>query len=104
MNGRKHQAATSTHITAYGFYYHLDLYSNFTFFLDDPVNGGQIHRKDQHWVAVAKVDHTNAGYSFHSNDARGTTTTADPVTSDPVKGVDLLVWSKGANDAGSMVP
>lgn len=209
MNWRRHQATTSTHITAYGFYYHLDLYSNFTFFLDDPVNGDQIHQKDRRWVAGAEAEHTwflnwdtreiditlglqfrhdaidevglfrtrsreylstvrldevhqssagwyakseirrnekfrsivglrgdvyhfnvdsrqiensgsrtdfiaspklslifgpwakteyfiNAGYGFHSNDARGTTTTVDPVTGDPVKRVDPLVRSKGA--------
>lgn len=219
VNWRRHQATTSTHITAYGFYYHLDLYSNFTFFLDDPVNGDQIHQKDRRWVAGAKAEHTwflnwgireiditlglqfrhdaidevglfrtrsreylstvrldevhqssagwyveseirwnekfrsivglrgdvyhfnvdsrqiensgsrtdfiaspklslifgpwakteyfiNAGYGFHSNDARGTTTTVDPVTGDPVKRVDPLVRSKGA-EAGlrtSLVP
>lgn len=36
MNWRHHRVNTSTHVTAYGFYYDLNLYSNFTFFLDDP--------------------------------------------------------------------
>ncbi len=32
--------------TAYWFKYKLDLYSNFTFFLSDPVNGDQFHQAD----------------------------------------------------------
>lgn len=38
----------------------------------------------------------NAGSGFHSNDARGTVTTIDPVTHDPVDPSPLLVRSKGA--------
>jgi outer membrane receptor protein involved in Fe transport len=38
----------------------------------------------------------NGGFSFHSNDARGTTITVDPQTGDPAARVDPLVRSKGA--------
>ena len=38
----------------------------------------------------------NAGTGFHSNDARGTVTTIDPVTLTPVSPVPFLVRSKGA--------
>jgi outer membrane receptor protein involved in Fe transport len=38
-------------VQAYGQYYTLDLFSNFTFFLDDPVNGDGIEQKDRRWVA-----------------------------------------------------
>jgi len=38
----------------------------------------------------------NAGTGFHSNDARGTVTTIDPVSNDPVDVSPLLVRSKGA--------
>jgi hypothetical protein len=38
----------------------------------------------------------NGGFGFHSNDARGTTITVDPVTGDPADQVDPLVRSKGA--------
>jgi hypothetical protein len=37
----------------------------------------------------------NAGRGFHSNDARGTTITADPKTGDPADKVPALVSSKG---------
>lgn len=38
----------------------------------------------------------SAGSGFHSNDARGTTITVDPVSGDPVAAVDPLVKSQGA--------
>lgn len=38
----------------------------------------------------------NAGRGFHSNDARGTVTTIDPVSGDPVQPAPLLVRSEGA--------
>ena len=38
----------------------------------------------------------NAGQGFHSNDARGATTTVDPVSGDSVAPVNLLVRSNGA--------
>ncbi len=38
----------------------------------------------------------NAGYGFHSNDARGVTIKVDPATGDPVDAATPLVRSKGA--------
>ena len=35
--------------------YRLDLYSNFTYFLEDPVNGDQFEQVDQRWVYGAAV-------------------------------------------------
>lgn len=37
----------------------------------------------------------SGGYGFHSNDGRGTTTTIDPATGDPVDRVDPLVPTRG---------
>ena len=36
-------------VFAYGVYYDLDMFSNFTFFARDPVNGDQIEQKDKRW-------------------------------------------------------
>jgi hypothetical protein len=45
----------------------------------------------------AKTEYfVNAGYGFHSNDARGTTITIDPNTLQPAVPVDPLVRTKGA--------
>jgi outer membrane receptor protein involved in Fe transport len=38
----------------------------------------------------------SGGYGFHSNDARGTVQTVDPMTGDPVDPVDPLVSARGA--------
>ena len=40
--------------------------------------------------------YVSGGLGFHSNDARGTTITVDPVSGDPASRVDPLVRSKGA--------
>lgn len=41
--------------------------------------------------------YVNAGYGFHSNDARGATLTVDPATGQPALPVDPLVRAKGAD-------
>jgi outer membrane receptor protein involved in Fe transport len=49
--------ATLTKVTAYGIKYDLDLISDFTFFLDDPVHGDQIEQVDHRFVSGAKISH-----------------------------------------------
>ncbi|HTR20489.1 MAG TPA: TonB-dependent receptor plug domain-containing protein [Gemmatimonadales bacterium] len=44
--------------------------------------------------------YVSGGLGFHSNDARGTTTTIDPGSRDPVRPVDPLVRSRGAEVGG----
>ena len=46
----------------------------------------------------------SGGLSFHSNDARGTTIRVDPVTGEPVEGVDPLVRSRGAEIGVRVTP
>lgn len=50
-----------------------------------------VYTLDDRWEVYA-----SAGRSFHSNDARGTTATVDPVSGDTVAAVDPLVKSRGA--------
>jgi outer membrane receptor protein involved in Fe transport len=50
-----------TKVTAFGFASNLNLYSNFTFFLDDPTNGDQSHQSDRRFVSGAKVTHRRLG-------------------------------------------
>ncbi|HZR03583.1 MAG TPA: TonB-dependent receptor [Burkholderiales bacterium] len=78
-------------------YYTFDVSSNIA------ANSGD---KDDHIVSPklnlifgpwAKTEFfVNAGYGFHSNDARGTVITVDPKTLAPVEPVDPLVRTKGA--------
>src|SRR5262252_5214859 len=65
--------ADTIKVQAFGQYYQLDLISNFTFFLDDPVNGDQIEQFDRN-RAVAGL---NAQYEHRSTVlGRELTTTA----------------------------
>ncbi len=49
---------SATKITAYGFYYDLDLFSDFTYYLTDPVRGDQFEQQDRRWVAGLDARHT----------------------------------------------
>ncbi|RYD76373.1 MAG: TonB-dependent receptor, partial [Verrucomicrobiaceae bacterium] len=66
LQGEWHRADedSATKLLLYGLYYDLDLFSNFTYFLDDPENGDQFEQKDRriHWGAQAS--HTLFGELF----------------------------------------
>jgi outer membrane receptor protein involved in Fe transport len=49
---------SETKVTAYGFYYDLNLFSDFTYFLDDPIKGDQFEQQDRRWVAGFHAYHT----------------------------------------------
>jgi hypothetical protein len=54
-------ANSASKIMAYGFYYDLDLFSDFTYFLVDPVRGDQFEQQDRRWVAGFDAHHTVYG-------------------------------------------
>lgn len=54
----RERAHSKTKITAYGFYYDLDLFSNFTYYLTDPVHGDQFEQQDRRWVVGLDARHT----------------------------------------------
>ena len=47
-----------TQIMAYGFYYYLNLFSDFTYYLDDPLKGDQFEQQDSRFVAGIDARHT----------------------------------------------
>ncbi|AMK79295.1 TonB-denpendent receptor [Methylomonas methanica] len=49
---------SATKVMAYGLYSTLNLFSNFTYFLNDPVNGDQFNQPDQRWQTGFKASHT----------------------------------------------
>lgn len=55
---RQSNATSSTNINAYVIHSRLDLYSNFTYFLDDPVNGDQFNQPDRRWTTALNAAHT----------------------------------------------
>jgi TonB dependent receptor/TonB-dependent Receptor Plug Domain len=54
-------AASSSHVMVYALHYDLDLFSDFTYFLDDPVHGDQIEQQDNRGVFGAKASHSWIG-------------------------------------------
>ena len=60
-----HQGAHSaTKLMAYGFYYDLNLFSDFTYYLVDPYKGDQFEQQDRRWVAGFDLRHTVFGQFF----------------------------------------
>ena len=45
----------ATKLLLYGFYYYMNLYSDFTYFLNDPVHGDQFEQVDRRYVTGAKL-------------------------------------------------
>ena len=60
LSGEWHNKTASglTRANAYLVRQKLDLYSNFTYFLDDPVNGDQFNQPDQRTTTGLKLSHT----------------------------------------------
>jgi len=52
---------TLTKITGYGLAYDLDLFSNFTYALQDPLHGDQIEQSDHRFVTGARITHRRIG-------------------------------------------
>jgi outer membrane receptor protein involved in Fe transport len=57
----KRRANAETTVTVYGFYYDLDLFSDFTYYLTDPVHGDQFEQQDKRWVVGLDARHTIFG-------------------------------------------
>lgn len=58
---RRQRDRSTSSLTAYGFRYDLDLFSDFTYFLTDPEHGDQFEQKDARWVAGVDARHTVFG-------------------------------------------
>ncbi len=57
LEWQRTRGTAATRVSAYGIAYGLDLFSNFTYFLDDPVNGDQFQQVDRRVVSGARVSH-----------------------------------------------
>ena len=59
LQGEWHRRSLSseTQVTAYGFYYDLNLFSDFTYYLTDPQHGDQFEQQDRRWVAGLDARH-----------------------------------------------
>jgi hypothetical protein len=62
---------SASHLLFYGLYYDLDLKSDFTFFLNDPVHGDQFEQQDARWQLGAKASQ-NWAHQFFGLDSSTT--------------------------------
>nr|WP_263385798.1 TonB-dependent receptor [Granulicella arctica] len=53
----RQNSASETKVSTYGFYYDLDLFSDFTYFLTDPNHGDQFEQHDRRWAAGIDARH-----------------------------------------------
>jgi hypothetical protein len=60
----RQNASSETKIMVYGFYYDLDLFSDFTYFLTDPIRGDQFEQQDNRWVTGLDARHTIFSHWF----------------------------------------
>ncbi|HEY0307752.1 MAG TPA: TonB-dependent receptor [Acidobacteriaceae bacterium] len=56
--GHRQSTNSESKLMAYGFYYDLDLFSDFTYFLTDTTRGDQFEQHDRRWVAGLNTHHT----------------------------------------------
>jgi hypothetical protein len=61
---RRAGARTAEEVQLFGIYSDLDLYSNFTYFLDDPERGDQFNQKDRRFVLGGNAKHTRSTRAF----------------------------------------
>jgi hypothetical protein len=60
----RESAHSATKIMVYGFYYDFDLFSDFTYYLTDPIRGDQFEQCDRRWVTGLDARHTIFSHWF----------------------------------------
>ncbi len=79
-------ARAQSRLEAYGFDYGLRLFSNFTYFLDDPVNGDQFEQRDDRFAFGARGSQS---WSAHFGSRHAVTTVGAQVRRDDIGTVGL---------------
>lgn len=64
FDARLKGASGTTQVNAYALYNGLNLFSNFTYFLDDPVNGDQFNQRERRAVLGGAATHAWSGSAF----------------------------------------
>jgi hypothetical protein len=60
----------TTHVNLYGAYYSLDLFSNFTYFLNDPALGDQFEQAEKRWLLGGEIGRTWEGLHLFGHDTK----------------------------------
>ena len=69
-NLRRDHGGSATQASAYAIHYDMNLWSNFTYLLDDPVNGDQFEQADKRMIYGLAVSQTFDERSFFQHNAR----------------------------------
>ena len=108
LQGEWHRATanSSTRISAYGFYYDLDLLSNFTYFLTDPVRGDQFEQVDKRWTSGVQASHTMYGplFGYEAENTVGVQFRRDAVNNGLFNTHAGVRTDKVNGDDGSFIP
>ena len=64
FDGLRSSGAASTRVTAYALQGGLNLFQNFTYFLENPIDGDQIEQEGRRWVSGARLVHRRLGNAF----------------------------------------
>ena len=77
----------TTTLNAYLINYDFSLFSNFTYFAADPINGDEFEQRDRRWVYGGSVDHQN---HFHIGETRFDTRIGGEIRYDDIRDVGLF--------------
>ncbi len=102
----RERAKSKTKITVYGFYYDLDLFSDFTYYLTDPVRGDQFEQKDRRWVVGLDARHTiyNQWFSRRVENTFGVQVRNDWVHNGLYQTENRVRVEKTDSDSGTTLP
>jgi outer membrane receptor protein involved in Fe transport len=97
---------SETKIMVYGFYYDLDLFSDFTYFLTDPIRGDQFEQKDRRWVAGLDARHTifSQWFGRKVENAFGVQVRNDWINNGLFQTEDRVRVDKSDSDTGTTLP
>jgi len=94
FSGEAHRGsgASLSSLSAYVIRYDFDLFSNFTYFLDDPLDGDQFEQVDDRWVFGLGLDHRWSGHlgSAHAESAVGLDLRYDSIANGLYRTTDLI--------------
>jgi hypothetical protein len=94
LSGEAHRGSgeSFSRISAYAIKYDFYLISNFTYYLDDPVDGDQFEQSDDRWVIGLGLDHRWSGHlgSAHTDSAVGLDLRWDAIANGLYRTTDLV--------------
>jgi TonB dependent receptor-like, beta-barrel/TonB-dependent Receptor Plug Domain len=94
VSGEVHHGSESslTSLSGYAINYDFDLFSNFTYFLDDPENGDQFEQVDDRWIYGLDLDHRWSGHlgARHHDSAVGLDLRYDDIANGLYRTSDLV--------------